>query len=761
MKEGKFYKIFFYCHPSPRLKHSRVNSSWDPASFIKRHWIPAFAGMTVLFFCLILIKPISAGEVEINGDNIEYSIDGKKIIVTGNVVINYLDVVLTSDYAEFMQETNTAYAKGHVVVVNPQTEMTSDELTYDFTKKTLVTPPAVIYAPPFAITSRSMERRENGRVVALTGTYTTSDYDDPEYHWAASKVTYDPATSILTGRNVRLKFGRVPVFYWPWFSKKLDSKNPPGRHRLGYKEGWGKYLLNEWDYQINENIAAIMHLDYREMKDLAWGVDAYYDIPDATSGMLRTYYMQERDRLTSHWFEDVSPPTVETERYLAEWRHAWRPDDETQVITQVAYSTDDTIRGRYFEYRNQRDPRPSTFLTATKYLSYGAVSARVTPRVNNFQGQTEYLPEVRYDLPDQQIGGLGLYWKNSASAAYITSRAGGFTSEQDNNARVDWSQKFSYPLKAGILYITPFAGTRHTFFRDTLDPAEDNIVRNSANAGITASTKFFRTYDVHGRWLGDEFDGLRHVMTPSVTYEYLNDPTVDFTKLRQFDAIDAVDTAESVWFVLENKIQTKRNEQVVDILRAVISTKANLNQDDPPEIYGFETVDFEMDVRPVNWISLALNAQYDTDIGDISSFSGDLTVSKGRWSFAAGDRYGIDSDTEYTGRVSWNVNHKWQLSFYERYNVDRTIPLEEQYTFTRDLHSWTMNFSYRWLNYDGRKNEGELWIMFQLKDFHPKSQHFDHYGSAFYPKEAGVITREPEESRPAKVGAAFPGQGDY
>ena len=55
-----------------------------------------------------------ATSVELNGDTIEYSMDGNKVTAEGNVVIFYKDVTLTCDHLEFSRDTSIAHAKGNV-----------------------------------------------------------------------------------------------------------------------------------------------------------------------------------------------------------------------------------------------------------------------------------------------------------------------------------------------------------------------------------------------------------------------------------------------------------------------------------------------------------------------------------------------------------------------------------------------------------------------------------------------------------------------
>ena len=91
-----------------------------------------------------------ATSVELNGDIIEYSMDGNKVTAQGNVVIFYNDVTLTCDRVEFSRNTGTAHAKGNVrLIKGGESEISGEEMTFNFEKMTGDFAPASIFANPY------------------------------------------------------------------------------------------------------------------------------------------------------------------------------------------------------------------------------------------------------------------------------------------------------------------------------------------------------------------------------------------------------------------------------------------------------------------------------------------------------------------------------------------------------------------------------------------------------------------------------------
>ena len=77
----------------------------------------------------------------------------------------------------------------------------------------------------------------------------------------------------LIARSVRMLIGNIPLLYMPRFSQNLSSKEPVVTFTPGFDKEWGIFILSNWRYRFNENFKGIIHVDAREKKDLAWGVD--------------------------------------------------------------------------------------------------------------------------------------------------------------------------------------------------------------------------------------------------------------------------------------------------------------------------------------------------------------------------------------------------------------------------------------------------------------------------------------------------------
>ena len=95
-------------------------------------------------------------------------------------------------------------------------------------------------------------------------------------------------------------------------------------------------------------------------------------------------------------------------------------------------------------------------------------------------------------------------------------------------------------------------------------------------------------------------------------------------------------------------------------------------------------------------------------------------------SFGIGQRYQRKGQDQLTASFQWRLNPKWKFSIYERYNLkaytDTSVSpnvvvdqgtLEQQFTLSRNLHCWDVDFVF-----DTKQNNGStIYIVFRLKAF--------------------------------------------
>ncbi len=680
--------------------------------------------MTRLFVFLICLsaaspalaasKDVKQGQpVEINGDEVVYSIEENKVTAAGNVSVIRDDIRLYCDRVVYDRGQQVAVAEGHVVIIRDNERLMGDEMTFNLNTMQGVFTNGRFFSNPFYGAGNKIRRVDENHIVIEGGYLTTSDFDDPEYRLYASHVDVYPKDKAVA-RDVRLKIGKIPILYLPKYTQDLTEKEPAILMTPGYDKNWGEFLLSRWRYHLGENVKGNILVDYRSRRGLAEGLNMKYQSESFGSGIIRTYYTNERRTSSKHHFwEERAVPTVEQERFKGEWRHHWIIDEKTAAIWQYYRLSDDTFLKDYFESEYEKESSPESYFQLTRAFEHGTLSFLSDVRVNRFTDKVEKIPEVSFIVPQKKILATNFYLKNTTTYSNFNKKTANPSEVRQKTMRVDNDGEVSYPVKLGVVELRPFAGGRHTYYSRTIDPDQYGSIRGIFRTGSDLSTKFFRVFDVHTNRWGLNIDRLRHVVSPSIAYQYTHDPTILSSDLDQFDAVDSANRGHTLTLSLENKLQTKRGQSDLDLLRLVLESDFRLKED--PGRHGFNNVKADIEAHPYPWLTLYFDSEYDTIGEQLKTANADLYLKDmdERWRLSISKRYHVDVDDLLTTQFDWKINPKWAFRTYQRYDLETGSLKEQEYGLVRDLHTWTMD-----INFNQTRGEGsEIWVVFTLKAF--------------------------------------------
>lgn len=652
------------------------------------------------------------GPVELTADSIEYSVDGNTVIASGNVIMLRNGTTLSADQVEFDRNAQKASAQGNVRLVTATSEIRGQRMNFDFNTMLGDFYGATIYADPYYGGGRKISKVGENKLLVYDGYMTTSDFDKPEYRLRSNRIEVYPEDKMVA-RNVRMVMGKVPIMYIPKITQSLKDEKPWVSITPGYDKEWGAFLLLGWRYYFNENFKGVIHTDYREKLDFASGIDVSYNTKKYGEGLIRTYYTNERRIQADHFYEEKEAPTPERERFKAEWRHKWEIDETTLATLQYYKLSDSQFLKDFFEREYDDDTSPDTFFLLTKNLPSGTLSFRTEGRVNRFESKVERLPEIRYDMVAQEIADTGVFFQNQSSLANLTNKAPAPSENSKETLRFDFDNVLSYPTKVGFLEFKPYVGGRNTYYSKTKDPEDYDSVRGIFKTGASLSTKFFRVYDAQTDILGLDINRLRHLVTPTIAYDYTTDPTLPSSAIDSFDGVDSLKQIHKINFALENKLQTKRSGRSIDLLRFIVDTDFHLKEEETAS--GFDFINTDIDFRPVDWLTLYFDSQYDLRKDHLNTANFDLYINgyDGKWSLGLGKRFNREVDDLVTMEFNYKINSKWAMKLYERIDVVNGLQKEFELRLTRDLHAWLMDITYN----ETRGEGSEIFLLFTLKAF--------------------------------------------
>ncbi|MEI6438543.1 MAG: LPS assembly protein LptD [Candidatus Omnitrophota bacterium] len=654
--------------------------------------------------------------VELNGDTVEYKADEGKFVASGNVVVHQKGgATLYCDRIEFYRDRQEGTAEGHVVLDSDKGSVWADKAFYNFlTRKGEFTNARIISDPVYARGATISKIRDNYYVLS-DGYFTTSDYDDPEWRVKARHIEIFMGDKAIA-RNSTVYFGGVPVMYLPKYVQDLHKNRPHFSVTPGYSKKWGGFVLTSYRLNPASWLETTYYLDARERKGMGYGLDLYIDPHAFGTSLVKLYYLDERTIAARHIYSAKTQPTVVRDRYRGEWRYKWNIDPETSAIFQYYKLSDSNILKDYFEKQYRAEESPETYLLLTRSFGGATATLRVDKRVNRFESKVERLPEVSYIWNNQPVADTGFYFKSSNSAVQLEERTPGATDRDHQTFRVMSDNELSRPFKLGFLEFRPYTGTEQTFYTRTLDESHNDSVRGIFKAGSDISTKFYRVYDISFNKYGIEVNKLRHVLTPTIAYQYQHKPTLSSEKLYSFDAVDARDRIDKFGLGLESKFQTKRDGKSVDLLRTLLTS--DLRMRDDPSGASFGDVKLDNEVILNKYVTTSHDLTYNPDTQRLTSANMELRLTDlKRVDFSISRRYVYQADDIVTGQLDYKLNPKWRTVVYQRWNADNNFLQEQQYSLVRDLHAWEVEFSYKCDKGYSVNGGSEVWVIFRLKAF--------------------------------------------
>ena len=676
-----------------------------------------------IFLALFLFSGVSYAldekkPIEVNGDQVEFFPKEKKVIGKGNVTIDYEGMKLTCDTVTVYTETKDAEAEGNVILQTAGTELKGEKITFNFGTKVGAILKARAKSGEWHVFGDKIELLSNSTYKVINGYITSCGLLKPHYKISAKTVTIDPVDNKVAAKDVTVKVGNTPIAYLPKYHFDLKTGGWPTVNVIpGKKSKWGVFALNSYRYEMEGGNSLTLRVDERSKWGLAEGFDYKYYLNGFGGGLLRTYYTNQRnvDRNESE--------KGEQQRYRVQARHRWDINDHAMAIMEYHRSSDANMTKDYF-YREEydRESSPESYIYALDRQPEYSLSVLARKRVNHFQTVTERLPEARFNLKDQRLFDMPLYFKTDTTFTSLNQKTSANLNDT-NVMRFDTYNKLSAPMKlVGFLSAAPFVGMRDTVYSRRLND-EDDEFRTTFYTGVDISTKFSKTYEASGKFMGVDFNKLHHIVTPTIEYRYIHQPSTDPVKLQQFDDIDAIDQKGIFTLGFENRLQTKR--KIGESLKTVDLGYLLITGDYlyKPEGRGsqFSTVKGDLELTPFKWLRFESDTRYDPDTRDFQTWNTDLYINRFEdWQYGLGSRYKQNKVSELTSELSYKLNNEWAFRVLSRYNLKEVEDdghkyvnrfKNKEFTVIKDLHCWLAEASVS----SGRDSGTTLWLVMKLK----------------------------------------------
>lgn len=642
---------------------------------------------------------------------------------TNGVLVRYGQIVLTADEVRGVTTNHQlieVVADGKVRIQQGEQVWASEHLRYNFLTHQIEAQQFRSAQPPvFAAGAGLHAELTNRTYIASNALITADDLAEPLIKIRARRIKIIPGDKIQA-YSATLYVGDVPIFYFPFYSRNIGPRANNFNFTPGYRSLFGPFVLANYTWFLNPELDGVFHLDYRQKRGVGVGPDFNYHLGPWGDGTLRYYYTQDQDSNVDR----LGVPIPE-DRQRVYFSYQANPATNLYVKALARHESDLAVVRDFFEGEYRQNPQPDSFIEVNKFWQNFSVDAFVQPRLNTFLETVERLPDIKITGYRQPIGASPLFYESETSFGYYRRRfaedTGVLGPPPGLNyaaARADTFHQVLLPETFfGWLNITPRIGGRGTYYSEASGPGAttEEQYRGVFNTGAEISFKASRIWP---RVQNDLFqvNGIRHIIQPSANYVFVPDPTRAPPQLPQFDyelpslrllpidfpdytAIDSIDSQNVIRWGLRNKLQTKRDGQVVNLVNWDIYTDWRLKP--RPDQTSFSDVYSDLTLRPRSWLLFESLTRYDLDRRDWRMAFHTLTFQPNTiWSWRIGHYYlrddlrlsptalGLGNST-VSSTLMYRLNENWGLRA-SHYFEGRTGKLQEQsYTVYRDLRSWT------------------------------------------------------------------------
>lgn len=507
---------------------------------------------------------------------IEYTSSDSMVIMGNGIAhmygsgdLKYKSMELTAEYIRVHMDSSTLYAKGVFDTIENEwigkpifsegnDEYETDEITYNLrTQKGLILNAVTEQGEGYILAGKTKKVGDDVLMMAA-GKYTTCDqHDHPHFYLHMTKAKVKPGDYIATG-PAYLVVGDVPLplaipfGFFPFTSKYSSGLIMPNfgddYTRGLYLSGLGYYFaINDYmDLQITGDI-------YTRG---TWAINA-------RSRYIKRYKFSGSFSVNYRWdvIGEKDMPDYSVNKNLSiQWTHSQdaKANPYNNFSASVNFKTAGYNRSNINSYYNVQANSENTTSSSISYTQRFPDSPwNIGLSMNLTQRNKDSTLNV--NLPSLTVSMSRIYpfkrkvrvgkekWYEKISLQYNGSFTNSITCKENyffkSNFVKDWENRFKHNISSSASFmafkyisITPSVTFTDRMFFSRVDQSwneELNQVQKDTvmgfynvydfNASVSISTKLYGFYIPFRKWFGDKVDRFRHVMTPSLSFNYRPD----------------------------------------------------------------------------------------------------------------------------------------------------------------------------------------------------------------------------------------------
>ncbi|MDR3244313.1 MAG: hypothetical protein LBT79_06140 [Elusimicrobiota bacterium] len=238
-----------------------------------------FYSITFAFFLSLSSVSVSAYDIDINSDALDYDQSSGIIEAKGHAIIKWQGKTLSADFIEFLFDEKQIIARGNVKMEDESGVFFADNMLYYYDAEKGELEKAYTYSGEFYSYSQKVERLDEEHFAMNKIRVSNCDLDEPHSYFKASRASLR-ANKRITLYNALLFVGEIPIFYFPVITKSLAGGKQYGIDysiEPGYTKQGGIFIKNTISYGFSDALKARAFLDYLGDYGYGYGGDVRYD----------------------------------------------------------------------------------------------------------------------------------------------------------------------------------------------------------------------------------------------------------------------------------------------------------------------------------------------------------------------------------------------------------------------------------------------------------------------------------------------------
>ncbi len=509
-----------------------------------------FISMKALLTAFSLVLCPIAIEASLTADLLDFQVDLKNPVFEKGVISTEEGGVITAEGIR-IQARKIAYtnciengitirkikAEGDLLLEYGDQAFVGDKLEYDFTTHSGVIEGGKTHVEMWFIGGEKIYLQEDGSYYILNAYITTWASDNPlwEVHAGKIRISQD---KLLSARNLRFNFARLPFFWLPSFKANLKAvKKPPVRFKVRWDKSLGPRISARYRVYSWESLDIFLRGDYRVGKGGGVALETEYFPEDQLTEFVTRSYGSINDKST---------PTIhnlEQFRLQGLFKTQSR-DDRTHV--HLVY---DAMRSQKMidEFKSddfEIDTKKRTRLIVNHREDNSFMNLSVQPRINPWQSLNQELPYLSLGIRPFTFGSSGIImqnWTNASYLDYVYSHNLRNYLHQTHAVRLQTNNSIYRPFRAGPVMMTPDIGIIAIFYNN--NPFRHSIGQAVGTYGFLTNTKLQR-----------QFSKFEHIIEPYLSFRGLTKPTAPSRRLFIFSIEDGYHSINALRFGVVNDL---------------------------------------------------------------------------------------------------------------------------------------------------------------------------------------------------------------